>query len=77
MTAESMRCGMDGCEEPTKNQLDAFCAGHWARLARRHRTELVRLRNEAARGNQEAVRKFLYASAVARALIAKEQAKLS
>ena len=72
-----MTCGMDGCEAPTKNALDAFCEAHWARLARRHRTELVRLRNEAARGNREAVRKFLYASAVAKHLIAKEQARLS
>lgn len=72
-----MVCGMDGCEEATTNTLDAFCPTHWARLSRKHRTELVRLRNEAARGNREAVRKFLYASAVAKHLIAKEQAKLS
>lgn len=66
-----MTCGVDDCNEPTTNSLDAFCAGHWAKLSRKHRNELVRLRNEAARGNQEAVRRFLVASAVAKALIHK------
>lgn len=70
-----MNCGMDNCNEPTTNTLDAFCVGHWKALPRKHRTELVRLRNEAARGNQEAVRRFLVASAAAKALIQRELVK--
>lgn len=72
-----MTCGIDGCGEATTNAIDAFCPGHWQQLTRKHRTELVRLRNEAARGNHEATRKFLYASAVAAALIQKKRAELS
>lgn len=57
-------CLVTGCAEEPKGR-DAFCGAHWALLPRQWRVELVRLRNDSARGNRSAVERFLKAAAVA------------
>lgn len=60
-----MNCNKAGCDVRGDAKDDAFCETHWRALPRWARVELVKLRNEMRRGNQDRVREYLMACAVA------------
>ena len=57
---------MPDCPGPLAQPHDAFCAGHWRRLARPIRVELVRRLKRARRGGKEAVAAYLELAAACR-----------